>query len=130
MKRARYTGSPNLADGYLNCRECGEVMRPKTMGEEWPTMLGDKRFCETTTLVGFGSPAGHNHDNNCWCRLYVCSNNHEVKIGRRMECDTCDWKGMERCGCHDYDKLNDWPRDPAIVEYRHNPNLDEVLASK
>lgn len=106
--KLRFTGPPPLRDGWLICHECKEVMRPKLMREEFPNWEDDK-IIETVTLVGFTSPEGHNHDDNCWKRPYVCPSGHEVTIARRRTCHRCNWAGKPDCGCHDYDKVSEWP---------------------
>ena len=78
---------------------CGKEMRLKA---------------EYSTLVGYISPKGHNHDDNCVKRVYVCSNNHEKVISKRNRCSDrglnrdCTWKGKETCGCHEGKKVDEW----------------------
>lgn len=66
-----------------------------------------------TTLVGYSSPLGHNHDDNCRSRAYLCANGHVVRLSRRNRCDFpgCAWKGKADCFCHPHAKVDDWPED-------------------
>ena len=79
---------------FAVCSACGEQMRCVS---------------ETSTLVGYVSPRGHNHDDNCVVRRYVCSNGHVYEVSKRNRCPTCDWLGKESCSCHPGSKVNDWP---------------------
>ena len=83
-----------------NCPECGEKFEYHTGTE--------------TTLVGYCSPPGHDHDDNCQGRYYVCPNGHVAKVYKRNICpaDNCDWKGKLTCFCHDGDKIEEWPDAP------------------
>lgn len=47
------------------------------------------------TCVGFYSPEGHDHDDNCIKRYYVCPQGHETKFSLRRSCPACDWKGQD-----------------------------------
>lgn len=79
----------------MNCTECNAPMTHSG------TMV---------TLVGYSSPEGHNHDDNCQKREYRCRNGHTVCISRRNRCLKCDWKGKERCWCHTPPaKVDEWP---------------------
>jgi hypothetical protein len=67
---------------------------------------------ETTTYVGFISPAGHNHDDNCVVRHYKCTIcNHTLEVSKRNRCSVpgCNWVGKEDCGCCQGKKLDEWP---------------------
>lgn len=64
---------------------------------------------ESSTLVGYHSPPGHNHDDNCIKRSYQCSNGHSIVVSKRRSCKVCDWKGKEDCLCHDGAKVDEWP---------------------
>lgn len=77
------------------CEECDELLRPTPGG--------------IATLVGFYSPPGHNHDDNCRRKLYRCKNDHVVALFIRNTCPACDWKGAETCHCHSGKKLDFWP---------------------
>jgi hypothetical protein len=65
----------------------------------------------TMTLVYYFSPPGHDHDDNCVNRRYVCSNGHSVSVSRRNSCPNkeCDWKGKTECFCHAGQKVDKWP---------------------
>ena len=100
----------NVVDGVLIC-ECGLPMRARTVREEFNyTGKGADDPSEMTTLVGFSSPPGHRHDDNCTTRIYSCENQHGLKISIRQRCPVCDWVGKEICGCHDGKKVDEWPK--------------------
>ena len=62
-----------------------------------------------TTLVGYFSPPGHDHDDNCKGRVYRCPNGHYTKVFKRAICPACDWKGKQTCWCHEGEKWDEWP---------------------
>jgi len=64
-----------------------------------------------STDVGYLSPPGHNHDDNCTTMAAECSNGHTVSVSKRNECcdPDCDWKGKKKCFCHNDEKLDNWP---------------------
>ena len=73
-----------------------------------------------TTLVGFRSPPGHNHDDNCTKRLYWCANGHQFVLSIRRRCNVlqpdgtrCAWVGKQECFCHAGKKVDAWP----VVQY-------------
>lgn len=92
-----------LKDECLICNECGELMFPQ-MGE-------------CSTLVGYSSPQGHNHDDNCLFKCYACKNNHTRVISLQRSCPACDWMGKEKCFCHDGLKVKKWPIIPKVDIY-------------
>ena len=59
------------------------------------------RDCGGTTLVGYSSPSGHDHDDNCTTYSYACSNGHHTEVSRIPRCGTeaCSWVGKETCFC-------------------------------
>lgn len=67
---------------------------------------------ETSTLVGYVSSNGHNHDDNCRIRQYRCSNGHINNYSVRQKCGRagCDWRGKDSCFCHPGKKLEEWPQ--------------------
>jgi hypothetical protein len=68
------------------------------------------------TLVGYYSPEGHNHDDNCRKRVYVCEDGHRTVIRRINKCQTvgCDWRGKETCFCHENGvTVEEWPDTPS-----------------
>lgn len=80
------------------CPECGEEL--DTRSEYiWQT------------AVGYDSPPGHDHDDNCVTRAYKCKKGHVVKLSIRRRCpvEGCGWEGKERCSCHKMDKFDEWP---------------------
>ena len=79
---------------YAICPHCGKPM----------LHLGTER-----TLVGYLSPPGHNHDDNCQSRDYLCPNGHRIAVSKRNRCPACDWIGRETCFCHNGKKINEWP---------------------
>ncbi len=62
---------------------------------------------EMKTLVGYSSEPGHNHDDNCRKRLYLCENNHKFVLSKINTC-YCGWKGKKKCFCHKGDKIDNW----------------------
>ncbi len=63
------------------------------------------------TLVGYGSPPGHDHDDNCEKRDYHCSRcGHDWSESRRRRCPRadCEWLGIEECPCHLGKKVDEW----------------------
>lgn len=63
----------------------------------------------SVTCVGFYSPPGHNHDDNCVKRDLLCANGHAATISLRRTCPACDWKGQDQCFCHPFRKVDAWP---------------------
>jgi len=54
----------------------------------------------TSTLVGYHSPPGHDHDDNCKTLYYDCVNGHKLFVkGIRNRCSYpgCNWVGREHC---------------------------------
>lgn len=68
------------------------------------------------TCVGFFSPPGHDHDDNCQRRGVHCAVGHEHTISVRRACSACDWKGKEACFCHEGPKVDAWPALPTVEE--------------
>ena len=68
-------------------------------------------FGESMTLVGYFSEPGHNHDDNCRKRLYLCKNNHKFALSKINKCH-CGWEGKKDCFCHKGEKVNSWPDVP------------------
>lgn len=70
----------------------------------------------SSTLLGYHSPPGHNHDDNCLKMLYWCENGHPVMVSKRRRCPNpdCDWVGKENCSCHPGKKVDDWPEVDEI----------------
>jgi hypothetical protein len=65
----------------------------------------------TVTAVGYYSPAGHNHDDNCRIQGYHCEKGHIWALSRRNRCgvEGCDWVGKAECWCHQGVKVDEWP---------------------
>ena len=66
----------------------------------------------SSTLVGYSSPPGHNHDDNCVSREYICEDGHKVVLYKQARCPNCDWVGKLECGCHVGPKVSAWPKIP------------------
>lgn len=81
---------------------CGEPILKRASGFDGGTM---------STLVGYFSPPGHDHDDNCETRYYLCANGHPHRLSVRRRCPACDWRGKTKCFCHPYPKLDEWPPD-------------------
>ena len=62
----------------------------------------------TETLVGYHSPPGHDHDDNCQKRLYACTCGHAWIESKQRGCPVCDWKGKTTCFCHGGEKVAEW----------------------
>ena len=94
----------------LYCRICNEKMRPKVFKDTVECSPEfENTIVEMTTLVGFISPKGHDHDDNCLTRFYICSNNHEITISKIKKCPVCEWTGKKECFCHRGMKVEEWP---------------------
>jgi len=67
-----------------NCPQCGSTLKYEGYGK---------------TLVGYYSPPGHDHDDNCKTHYYRCENGHRVLEFKQNICpkEGCDWKGKELC---------------------------------
>lgn len=83
----------------MNCKTCGQPMRQ------------DKSSVGVMSCVGYLSPDGHDHDDNCVVRTYVCPNGHSAAVSKRRTCPVCDWKGKETCFCHQDPKVDEWPEE-------------------
>jgi hypothetical protein len=85
----------------MNCPTCQEKLFPMT-GFAGAIM---------STLVGYYSPSGHDHDDNCVKRGYTCAKGHDIIISKQNACDAegCTWKGKETCFCHPGQKVEEWP---------------------
>lgn len=78
-----------------------------TCGAEWT----HKAPYGVTTLVGYASPPGHSHNDNCLFKTYTCKNGHShaIYIRRRCTAEGCEWVGKETCWCHTSNKVDSWP---------------------
>lgn len=65
------------------------------------------------TLVGYSSPRGHDHNDNCLKRDYQCGAcGHQWLVSKRRRCPTCDWRGKATCFCHQgIAKVDYWPEE-------------------
>jgi len=82
----------------MKCIKCGEEL------------IG----CEdasVSTLLGYSSPPGHDHDDNCVRKIYWCKNGHDQAVSIRRRClnPKCDWVGKDECFCHPGKKVDEWP---------------------
>jgi hypothetical protein len=52
-----------------------------------------------TTLVGYKSPPGHNHDDNCRTFFFACPSGHRFSVRPQNRCPTkdCAWLGEIEC---------------------------------
>lgn len=57
---------------------------------------------------------GHDHDDNCRSRTYLCANGHGTRVFRRNRCPVaeCGWVGKADCWCCGV-KLDEWPDVPV-----------------
>lgn len=85
----------------MNCPQCGAPF------------VSHSYTC--STLVGFIiTDEGHEHDDNCLKRIYVCAYGHSTELSLRRTCPNCDWKGCKTCSCHKGEKIDKWPElNPA-----------------
>lgn len=90
----------------VRCKECGEEVLIYKKDNEWGP-------AETT--VGYISPPGHDHNNNCLIMVGRCLNDHlqEVSIRRKCSNPNCNWVGKEKCFCHPGKKVDKWPWAPG-----------------
>lgn len=67
------------------------------------------------TTVGYFSPPGHDHDDNCLRQCYQCAAGHTQFFSIRRKCPApgCDWVGKPDCWCH---------RGPEKVRKERPPN--------
>lgn len=70
---------------------------------------------EFRTLVGYHSPLGHTHDDNCRKRAYICAVGHTTVLSKQNRCPFpgCGWKGKAECFCHPGAKVIEWPEEVA-----------------
>ena len=87
----------NIVDGVLICEKCDAPMKYDVEQRTW------------RTLVGFFSPEGHDHDDNCVSRVYKCPNEHSLTVSKRNHCPKCNWIGKKSCFCHKRLKVEEWP---------------------
>lgn len=97
---------------------CGQPMRARTFSEVFPTIPRGNQIMETVTCVGYTSPEGHCHDDNCVTRDYICPAGHTLKVGLRRTCPACNWKGKEKCSCHPGTKVDQWPESVETTKPR------------
>lgn len=88
----------------LYCSTCGEPMSDRFPG------------AVKKTVLGYQSPEGHNHDDNCVSKIYECPNGHKQLVSKRNRCPKCDWIGQETCSCHPGKKFDEWPEDPTSLK--------------
>jgi hypothetical protein len=88
------------------------------MGRDWCTaeckaalVSIDEDICET--CVGYFSPEGHDHNDNCMTRIAFCANGGKHVVSLRRSCPACTWKGKAECWCHGGAKLDAWPDLPG-----------------
>jgi len=70
-----------------------------------------------TTLVGYSSPPGHDHDDNCLKRGYRCEAGHYTVLSVIRSCSKCDWRGKADCFCCPNGKIDVWPEGIPYVEW-------------
>lgn len=81
-----------------------------------------------STLVGYYSPPGHDHDDNCRAWYYSCANGHHTLLHIRNTCPVCDWKGKATCFCHRGEKV-DKP-DVKTVKLTRDEALELLNAAR
>lgn len=68
------------------------------------------------TAVGYFSPPGHNHDDNCRTYAYACAEGHVASISPINRCHKrgCGWVGKDSCFC-----TNKVPSLPEVDQHLH-----------
>ncbi len=84
-----------------------------TEGCDKPVFQSDP---EMSTLVGYHSPEGHSHDDNCRKRGYTCEAGHQFVLSVINRCSVvdCDWTGKTECFCHSGPKVEKFPDVPTV----------------
>ena len=90
------------------------------------------------TLVGYGHLSdGHDHDDNCLTRRYVCENQHQWTESRRRRCPKtdCGWMGKASCPCHAGPKVAEWTDaeeyvTDEIMKVASQPRSTNALAAQ
>lgn len=82
----------------MKCRKCDSLLRRKDN-------------TEMRTAVYFQSPEGHDHNDNCITRNYICDNGHYCKLSIINSCH-CGWRGREECFCSG--KVEKWPENEKL----------------
>lgn len=60
-----------------------------------------------TTMIGFTSPDGHNHDDNETRYVFECPKGHKSAYSLINKCSECEWRGeSENSRSH---KVEEWP---------------------
>lgn len=74
-------------------------------GDQWVSMDAIEE-----TSVGYESPPGHSHDDNCMWSAVVCERGHRIRGSIQRTCPVCDWKGDASCTvCGGGPKWTRWP---------------------
>jgi hypothetical protein len=68
------------------------------------------------TCVGYFSPPGHDHDDNCMSRSARCAAGHPNTLSIRRACPACTWRGRDECRTCGDRKLDAWPELPYTTE--------------
>lgn len=73
------------------------------------------------TLVGFSSPYGHDHDDNCLFASIFCANGHVTRATPQRKCPApgCDWIGKLTCFCHEGEKVGIWMNERPAMRCHH-----------
>lgn len=102
-----------IVDNDLYCPTCDEKMHAKRFKDLIPNCSEEigNQIVEMQTLVGYGRLPGHDHDDNCWKRTYICSNEHVIEVGKIRKCPNCEWVGKSSCFCHYGMKVEEWPNE-------------------
>jgi hypothetical protein len=84
---------------------------------------------EFSTMLGYSSSGGHDHNDNCLIRIYKCFNGHVLKESLRRVCPVCDWKGKEECFCHSGKKVDRWSEVSKREEISDAGEIQEAEGS-
>lgn len=87
------------------CPECGGALSWNGETEE--------------TTIGYFSPPGHDHDDNCQRRTYWCERGHQIRgsVQRTCPLPSCEWHGKaDCCGYKGGPKWKVWPTVPEPAQ--------------
>ena len=70
----------------LICSDCGKPMKPNEG--------------EISTLAGYISPEGHDHNDNRRTKIYHCPEGHFKTVVKINKCHACNWVGRSHEGTY------------------------------
>ena len=107
LQREIFEREANPPPPQTTCATCGG---PFAEVVSW-VYGNETRPITTETLAGYEEIPGHDHDDNCRCREYLCVAGHSTRVSIRRRCPTagCVWVGKKTCSCHPGSKVDEWP---------------------